>query len=464
VVNRCVIQYYLYLCRVFSYMSEHGILAKARQYLEENGGNDLVLSAAEAAYVETATNPFYEDNPLEIHKRGRIPDHNPDNSFPVTLTAEGSITCVVADALAMKLMLPGPVDSGAVKDPTDTHTLTYADSGSTAIQAVNYKGDGILKASAANVTLKWDKVSAFREYGMKYRVVGCGLKVYAQSANESTSGTIAAGHFDKVLIPTKKIVPASTATIPWPPVCTTDGALVWTGYEGSSPAVVDLQNNLDKKRYPLNRESGMKDGCTVRGKSNGDEDLVYFPLGDATTEYERERSKMPIVVAYGTSATTVLYVTAVLHMEVLMEDFNRIQESSPSPFSPKFDLLYYLVNSDLLQPFVTSGHSFFDVLQKAGAWVGKSAKDFYKNKMGGNLLDAGAYVGDVIASGGTRLASDLVDFGTDEVARQARKRMLRKRGVSGNEMRMMAGQAAKMMRPNVRAQYDDDYDLGSIGL
>jgi hypothetical protein len=117
----------------------------------------------------------------------------------------------------------------------------------------------------------------------------------------------------------------------------------------------------------------MKDGVTARGYF--DEESLVFNIASATkyaaSGVSQERSRMPVVRVRQMNATTVLFIEAVIHLQV-----ESTGQSSPilttimqqQNYEPEFKQLMSYCNS---KPHSTTAHSFKTFLQGIGRGIGK---------------------------------------------------------------------------------------------
>jgi hypothetical protein len=152
---------------------------------------------------------------------------------------------------------------------------------------------------------------------------------------------------------------------------------------GACP-LATIKNQLQPNRYAV---FGDKGGVTTRWASNGSEDDNFGYLDTPDNDVKNGFSRMNTMIFDGVSSTTSLHVQAVITVEVRLDNNSTLMEGEESPFDPYYDYLRWLGNGTQMQDLVTSGHSFKDVVVKAGKAVYNYGKKVATNYIKDNNLD-----------------------------------------------------------------------------
>ena len=358
------------------------------------------LTPAGKKYLEVSTNPFGEDPEMGEYGTGaKIPDKLSCDTFTIKMIAEGTVPCgyeavaatgtgidgtvaipAGSGTIAIKMNLPGPDDISGLNDA--------------GVIVQHYDTDGNAIPTQCSWGLKWNHITDFRGFAMKYRIVGGGLKVWATSGADVTAGIAAAGYSSSSLInfgavnsgvagfspivrdyQLSAIIPFKIGT-----------PVAGTSYDADGITNATMENiraELKDNRYPLNPMEA-KNGVTVRWRANDSNDLEFLPITTMLLEETSLRSNLPTVILMGTNSTTTVYVKAVLHVEMQMTNYTKLVDYKPSPYDPQFESLFHEVNSDNIAPLVVSGHSFSSFLKRMSRGVRSVA-----NRVGKRALDTG---------------------------------------------------------------------------
>lgn len=299
-------------------------LSKRRRYRRRGPTRSPVFTRDERLYIKALVNPFGATPFGTYHQfsGARIMDGVTQDTIALTCTDSFTFN-VGTERAGLKLRWPLYNDDGIGIEIN--HSVAAAAS-PTAVDV-------------SNDCPQWDNIQGNLTH---VRLVGCAMKINAISSPEDTGGTMRAG----LTFPAHR-----TAEAAW--------GRTWNTILGT----------FDDNIYSAN------DGITVRWVPFDNEDYKFHVLEAVAgnTYLQTHNHWMPTVYFDGGKANTVLQCSCVYHLEVVHYN-DTTGVASPSPCSPKWNLIQGMVADIGLQPIVTRGNSFRSFFSSVGRAIGKVAR------------------------------------------------------------------------------------------